>query len=37
MTAESFEEAERTTIAKRDAPKTGCNGFPFTRMRRRAE
>jgi hypothetical protein len=32
--AESFEEAEKTTIAKRDAPKTGCNGFPFTRMKK---
>lgn len=27
-------DAERTTIARRDDPKTGCNGFPFSRMRR---
>ncbi|MGO4550723.1 hypothetical protein AB4059_06435 [Lysobacter sp. 2RAF19] len=27
-------DAERTTVARRDAPKTGCNGFPFSRMRR---
>jgi len=32
--AKTFEEAEQTTIAKRDAPKTGCNGFPFTRMKK---
>lgn len=32
--AESFEAAEKTTIAKRDAPKTGCGGFPFTRMKK---
>lgn len=27
-------DAEHTTIARRDEPKTGCNGFPFSRMRR---
>ena len=27
-------EAERVTIARRDTPKTGCNGYPFSRMRR---
>ena len=26
--------AEATTIAKRDTPRTGCNGFPFSRMKR---
>jgi hypothetical protein len=26
--------AEATEIARRDQPKTGCNGFPFSRMRR---
>ena len=28
-------EAEQTTIANRDTPKTGCNGHPFSRMRRK--
>jgi hypothetical protein len=28
-------EAEETRIARRETPKTGCNGFPFSRMRRR--
>lgn len=27
-------EAERRDIARRDTPKTGCNGYPFSRMRR---
>lgn len=27
-------EAERADIARRDTPKTGCNGYPFSRMRR---
>ena len=27
-------EAEHVTIARRDTPKTGCNGYPFSRMRR---
>ena len=26
--------AESTTVAHRDTPRTGCNGFPFTRMKR---
>lgn len=26
--------AESAVIAKRDAPRTGCNGFPFTRMKK---
>jgi hypothetical protein len=26
--------AERRIVADRAAPKTGCNGFPFSRMRR---
>jgi hypothetical protein len=26
--------AEATEIARRDQPKIGCNGFPFSRMRR---
>jgi hypothetical protein len=26
--------AEATEIARRDQPKTGCKGFPFSRMRR---
>ena len=27
-------EAEATAIAERESPRTGCNGFPFSRMRR---
>ncbi len=27
-------DAERTDIARRNTPKTGCNGYPFSRMRR---
>ncbi len=27
-------EAEATEIARREQPMTGCNGFPFSRMRR---
>lgn len=27
-------DAERTTIARRDDPRKGCNGYPFSRMRR---
>lgn len=27
--------AEATRIARRDIPRTGCNGYPFTRMRPR--
>jgi hypothetical protein len=26
--------AEAATIARRDTPRTGCNGYPFSRMRR---
>ena len=26
--------AESTMVAKRDTPRTGCNGFPFSRMKR---
>lgn len=26
-------DAERADIARRDTPKTGCNGYPFSRMR----
>ena len=29
-------EAEAATMAKRDTPRTGCAGFPFTRMKRKA-
>lgn len=29
-------EAAATAVAKRDTPKTGCNGFPFSRMKRSA-
>ena len=28
-------EAESTAMAKRDTPRTGCAGFPFTRMKPR--
>ena len=31
--AKTRAEAERSAIADRSAPKTGCNGFPFSRMR----
>ena len=31
--AESAEAAEAVTIADRTAPRTGCNGFPFSRMK----
>jgi hypothetical protein len=27
-------DAERADIAHRDTPKTGCNGYPFSRMKR---
>lgn len=27
-------EAEATAAAQREAPRTGCNGFPFSRMKR---
>jgi hypothetical protein len=32
--AETQVEAEQTRIANRAVPRTGCNGYPFTRMRR---
>ena len=32
--APSQAEAERATVAERDRPRTGCNGYPFSRMRR---
>ena len=32
--APSQAEAEHADIARRDTPKTGCNGYPFSRMRR---
>lgn len=32
--ADTREEAEATQIADRTTPKTGCNGYPFTRMKR---
>ena len=32
--AESRTQAEANTSADRDHPRTGCNGFPFSRMRR---
>ena len=34
--AESRTRAEANTSADRDHPRTGCNGFPFSRMRRAA-
>lgn len=32
--AASAADAEATPAARRETPKTGCNGFPFSRMRR---
>ncbi len=32
--ASSAGEAEAAEIARREQPMTGCNGFPFSRMRR---
>jgi hypothetical protein len=32
--AESRDQARANTGADRDHPRTGCNGFPFSRMRR---
>lgn len=32
--APSAEAAQAVTIANRETPRTGCNGFPFSRMRR---
>ncbi len=34
--APSAAAAESVTVANRATPRTGCNGFPFSRMRRRA-
>jgi len=34
--ASSAAAAEAVTIARRDTPRTGCNGYPFSRMRPRA-
>ncbi len=33
-TAPSADSAARVAVARRATPRTGCNGFPFTRMRR---
>lgn len=30
--AESIEDAKSVDVANREAPRTGCNGFPFSRM-----
>lgn len=35
--ASSREIARSTDVAKRATPRTGCNGFPFTRMKRGKE
>ncbi len=32
--AATRDEAESTPAAKRETPRTGCNGFPFSRMKR---
>ena len=32
--APTMAAAESTTVARRDTPRTGCNGHPFSRMRR---
>ena len=32
--AASARAAEATTVARRDTPRNGCNGFPFSRMAR---
>lgn len=29
-------EAEAANIVQRDTPRTGCNGYPFSRMKRRS-
>lgn len=34
--AKTQADVEGTRIARRDTPKTGCNGYPFSRMRRAA-
>lgn len=32
--APSADSAARVTVARRDTPRTGCGGFPFTRLKR---
>jgi hypothetical protein len=32
--APSLVAAEAVTVARRESPRTGCNGFPFSRMKR---
>lgn len=32
--ADSLDEARTSSPSNRNAPRTGCNGFPFSRMRR---
>jgi hypothetical protein len=34
--ARNAEAAESTEVARRESPRSGCNGFPFSRMQRRA-
>ena len=34
--AATREEAEAANVANRDTPKSGCNGYPFSRMRARS-
>lgn len=34
--ARNDEAAESTHVARRESPRSGCNGFPFSRMQRRA-
>ncbi|MEM0962684.1 MAG: hypothetical protein AAGK21_09135 [Bacteroidota bacterium] len=33
--APTAESAESASVARPETPRTGCNGFPFSRMRRR--
>ncbi len=35
--APTAEAAENTRTARRDMPRTGCNGYPFSRMKPRPE
>jgi hypothetical protein len=32
--APTADSAARSTVARRETPRTGCNGYPFTRMKR---
>lgn len=32
--APTADSAARVTLARRDTPRTGCGGFPFTRLKR---